>query len=409
MQIKHLPKRSLVETHPKIKVSGSKSEANRLLILQKLYPDIEIKNLSDAQDTQLLHQALLTEDTLVDIHHAGTAMRFLTAYFSIQEGRTTILTGSARMKQRPIAPLVSALRSLGAEIGYLENEGFPPLRIVGKKLSGTEVSLPAHISSQFITALLLIGARLEQGLKVHLLGTLTSRPYLEMTLSLLSKLGIKNSFQNDTICIAPYQNKPTNTIFEIESDWSSASYFYSMVAIGRQPMTLSTYKQQSLQGDAALVSIYQKYFGVETHFDIQNQIILVPRTNFSLPEHIELYMNDCPDIAQTVAVTAAALQVPFRLTGLETLKVKETDRLVALYRELKKLGVQTEISLDSIRSLKFGQAQALPQIETYQDHRMAMSFAPYALVHPLAIEDPKVVEKSYPQFWKDFHKVTQEG
>lgn len=390
-----------------IQISGSKSESNRLLVLQKLFGDFEIENLSNAQDTQLLQKALTYNNETVDIHHAGTAMRFLTSYFAIQEGKTTILTGSERMKERPVHHLVSALRDLGAEIIYLENEGFPPLKIQGKKLTKNSVEIPANISSQFITSLLLIGAKLEKGLEIKLIGEITSRPYLEMTLKILSKIGIETEFSKNNINIKPQkqENKIQKQI--VESDWSSASYFYSLAAIGRKNITLKSFKPNSLQGDSALVDIYQKFFGIKSTFTENQKLELEISEDFIFPDQIELNMNDCPDIAQTLCVTASALKIPFKITGLATLKIKETDRLLALHNELLKIGVKTKITDNSIQSVEFTEPQENISIKTYNDHRMAMGFAPFALVKELEIQNSMVVEKSYPDFWKDFFNLTK--
>ncbi|MHA3046681.1 3-phosphoshikimate 1-carboxyvinyltransferase [Riemerella anatipestifer] len=393
-----------------ISISGSKSESNRLLILQRLLGDLQINNLSNAQDTQLLQKALYSNDEVIDIHHAGTAMRFLTSYFAVQEGRTTILTGSDRMKQRPIAPLVEALKSLGAEITYLEKEGCPPLKMVGKKLYKNEVSISAEVSSQFISSLLLVAGFLENGLKIALVGNITSRPYLEMTLKMLSDLGIENEFEDQTIEVKPIKKElaTDSRKYTVESDWSSASYFYSLVAIGKKQVALESFKEASMQGDKALVKIYRDFFGVETQFQDGERLALIPIKDFKQLEKINLNMNDCPDIAQTVCVTAAVLGLHFEIEGLATLKVKETDRLVALKNELLKIGLETEITEDSIKSVRFFQVEEVPCIKTYHDHRMAMSFAPYALVGDIQIEDPSVVEKSYPYFWEDFKTLSKE-
>lgn len=389
-----------------IQISGSKSESNRLLILQKLLGNIEIENISNSQDTQFLQKALISNEEVIDIHHAGTAMRFLTAYFSIQEGRTTILTGSSRMKERPIHNLVTALRSLGADIQYLEKEGFPPLKINGKKINENSVEIPAHISSQFITALILIGAKLEDGLNIHLLGKITSRSYIEMSIDLLhSILNKKVTFEGNHISIPSNIKVSSQTKYTVESDWSSASYFYSMAAIGRENIHLKSFKKNSLQGDAAISYIYKKHFGIETHFNNDESITLYPIPNFKFPNLIELDLNNCPDITQTICVTATALVIPFKIFGLETLKIKETDRLLALQNELEKIGVITEITNNSIQSVSFFNPKENIKISTYNDHRMAMSFAPYSLIKKIEIEKPEVVEKSYPNFWDDFNLI----
>lgn len=403
-----------------IAITGSKSISNRLLVLGKLFGDLKIENLSNSQDTQLLQKALDEESEIVDIHHAGTAMRFLTSFYAIQEGRKTILTGSARMKQRPIKPLVDALRDLGAEINYLENEGFPPLEIHGKKIEQNFVKIPANISSQFITSLLLIGASLENGLEIELKGEITSRSYIKMTLKILKDIGVETHFEGNKIKIlsskSSLMNQKLNVHYHssrikhytVESDWSSASYFYSLAAIGLKRIHLKSFYTFSLQGDSALKKIYLKNFGVNTISDSAEHLItLVPDASFSYPEKLILDMNDCPDIAQTVCVTCAALKLPFEISGLGTLKVKETDRLVALQNELEKIGCKTEITENSIKSLAFFEPKDDISIATYNDHRMAMSFAPFALVKELNIENEDVVEKSYPDFWRDFFEITE--
>ncbi|VFA42480.1 3-phosphoshikimate 1-carboxyvinyltransferase [Chryseobacterium indologenes] len=387
-----------------VQISGSKSISNRLLILESLFSNIKIGNLSNSQDTQLLKKALSENSETVDIHHAGTAMRFLTSYYSIQEGKTTILTGSKRMKERPIKNLVNALRDLGVDIEYLENDGFPPLKITGKKISQTSVNVPANISSQFITSLLLIAGKLENGLEINLVGDVTSRSYIEMTLDILTKFGIRNSFTGNTIRVEPFNpdDQPSTDSYEVESDWSSASYFYSICALGRETLHLKSFYKESTQGDSAIAKIYEDFFGIKTIFsEDEHKITLEPQQNFSFPEKIILDMNNCPDIAQTLCVTASALQIPFEISGLGTLRVKETDRLLALYHELQKLGTETEITDLTIKSISFGEPQDNISIRTYQDHRMAMSFAPFCLIKELNIEEEDVVEKSYPMFWRD--------
>ncbi|NIF07946.1 3-phosphoshikimate 1-carboxyvinyltransferase [Chryseobacterium sp. Tr-659] len=391
-----------------VQISGSKSISNRLLILEGLFSSIKIGNLSNSQDTQLLKKALSENTEVVDIHHAGTAMRFLTSYYSIQEGKTTVLTGSGRMKERPIKNLVNALRDLGAEIEYMENDGFPPLKITGKKITQTSVNVPANISSQFITSLLLIAGKLENGLEINLVGEVTSRSYIEMTLDILTKFGIRNSFEGNTIKVEPFHNNHSAEMhYEVESDWSSASYFYSICALGRKTIHLKSFYKESTQGDSAIAKIYEEFFGIKTTFsEDEHKVTLIPQPDFSFPEKIVLDMNNCPDIAQTLCVTAAALKIPFDISGLGTLRVKETDRLLALYNELKKLGTETEITDLTIKSVSFGESEDYISIKTYQDHRMAMSFAPFCLIKELHIEDEDVVEKSYPMFWEDLASIT---
>ncbi len=401
--------KSELKENTAIQISGSKSISNRLLILESLFSNIRIGNLSNSQDTQLLKKALSDNTETVDIHHAGTAMRFLTSYYSIMDGKTTVLTGSKRMKERPIGYLVNALRDLGAEIEYLENEGFPPLKITGKKIFKTSVEVPAHISSQFITSLLLIAGKLDNGLEIHLTGEITSRSYIEMTLDILTKAGIQNSFTGNTIKVEPFTGERSAIAYEVESDWSSASYFYSFAALGRKTVHLKSFYRESTQGDSAIAAIYKEFFGINTTFtEEEHKITLEPVLDFTFPEKIVLDMNNCPDIAQTLCVTAAALRIPFEISGLGTLRVKETDRLLALYNELKKLGADTEITDSTIASLDFNEPQEDISIRTYQDHRMAMSFAPFCLVQELNIEDEEVVEKSYPAFWTDLNSLLTE-
>lgn len=405
-----LEKRTLKQ-NINIKISGSKSISNRLLILNHIFSHFEIHNLSNSQDTQLLEKALEDESDVIDIHHAGTAMRFLTSYLSISEGRTTILTGSERMKQRPIKDLVSALQSLGAEIEYLENEGFPPLKIKGKKIVKNSVSINAKVSSQFITSLMLIGAKLENGIRINLEGEITSRPYLEMTRDILNELGIECEITDQLIKVKNSSTK-SNFIskkhFTVESDWSSASYFYSLAAIGRKAITLQNFISDSIQGDSVLQKIYWQYFGINTISESGAHLIsLLPNHNFENPSEIILNLNDAPDIAQTICVTATALKISFHLSGLATLKVKETDRLEALKAELFKIGCRTEITDTEIKSVEFFEPEEHIQIKTYNDHRMAMSFAPFALIKSLTIENPEVVEKSYPQYWEDLETITE--
>lgn len=406
-----LKKRRLIPNKT-IEICGSKSISNRLLILHALFRNIKINNLSDAQDTQLLQKALETDSEIIDIHHAGTAMRFLTSYYAIQPEKEVILTGSERMKHRPIKFLVDALRDLGAEIEYLENEGFPPLKIKGKQIVKSNVKIPADISSQFITSLMLVGAKLPNGLNIELEGKITSRPYIEMTIKILKNIGIDCHFSGNKISIKnqSFDNTKSNIFhYVVESDWSSASYFYSLAAIARENISLKSFNNHSYQGDSALKEIYWDCFGVNTITDIQEHTISLFPEPFRYPELIKLDMNDCPDIAQTVCVTATALKIPFEITGLATLKVKETDRLLALKNELKKIGCETEITDHSIKSVEFTQPDEHLVIKTYSDHRMAMSFAPFALLQDLEIEDENVVEKSYPKFWEDFDSITEES
>ncbi|MEN9487768.1 MAG: 3-phosphoshikimate 1-carboxyvinyltransferase [Bacteroidota bacterium] len=397
-----------------IKIAGSKSETNRLLLLQALYPEIQIENISNSDDSEVMQKALQNSklktqnSELIDVHHAGTAMRFLTAYFAMKEGKEVVLTGSSRMKERPIKILVEALQQLGAEITYEEKEGFPPIKITGKRITQNKVSLSANVSSQYISALLLIAPKLENGLELTLEGEITSIPYIKMTLALLYEIGVETSFVGNKILVLP---KPTTYNLQpitIESDWSSASYFYSIIAlseVGTQ-ITLSSYKQNSLQGDSVLAEIY-KVFGVETVFN-DNKTISIAKINNSQFTIHNLDLNNSPDIAQTIAVTCFGLGISCHLTGLHTLKIKETDRLEALQVELTKLGATISVTNDSLtleNSVFNFVITRNVAIATYQDHRMAMAFAPLALKMSLIIKDAEVVSKSYPYFWKDIESV----
>ncbi|ESU29563.1 aroA protein [Flavobacterium limnosediminis JC2902] len=386
-----------------LKLSGSKSETNRLLLLQALYPNIVLGNSSDSDDSEVMTKALQSNDEVKDIHHAGTAMRFLTAFYAIQEGKETILTGSSRMKERPIKILVEALRQLDADIEYVEKDGFPPLRIIGKKITKNKVTLKADVSSQYVSALLLIAPKLENGLELTLEGEITSVPYIKMTLALLNEIGVKTSFEGNTITVFHVKTVEPKVI-TVESDWSSASYWYSLVALSEigTEITLSSYKQNSLQGDSALVEIY-KDFGVETVFE-QHQIHLrkVGHCQLSI---VNYQLNGSPDIAQTIAVTCFGLGIGCHLTGLHTLKIKETDRLEALKNELTKLGAHVSVTNDSLTLKPSTEIKENIAIKTYQDHRMAMAFAPLALKVSILIEDAEVVSKSYTNFWEDLKNI----
>jgi 3-phosphoshikimate 1-carboxyvinyltransferase len=405
-----LLKKSKLIPNQTVQICGSKSISNRLLILNAFFNNIKIENISDSQDTKLLQNALQSQEEIIDIHHAGTAMRFLTSYFAVQEGKTKILTGSERMKKRPIKDLVNALRDLGAEIEYMEREGFPPLRITGKKLTKNFVKISAEISSQFITSLMLIGATIENGLTIELEGKITSRPYINLTAKTLRNVGIDAKFNDNLIEIKPYKNPESfsNIIFfETESDWSSASYYYSLAALGKEIINLKSFKTHSYQGDSRIKEIFWDYFGINTISYTQEFMITLSPESFAYPEKIELDMNDCPDLAQTVCVTAAALNIAFEITGLETLKIKETDRIEALQNELFKIGCITETTESSIKSEKFFEPNDHISIQTYNDHRMAMSFAPYCMLQEITINNPEVVGKSYPRFWDDLKTIIQ--
>ncbi len=408
--LKHITKLETRDSKLEISITGSKSETNRLLLLQALFPNLTLKNTSNSDDSEVMKQALQNSQPethnpqLIDIHHAGTAMRFLTAFFAIQENREVVLTGSSRMHERPIKILVEALRQLGAEISYESNEGFPPIKINGKKLTQNRVALAANVSSQFISALLLIAPKLENGLELTLEGEITSVPYINMTLELLNEIGIETSFVGNKIIINPKSQILHPKSIIIESDWSSASYYYSIIALSEigTEITLSSYKKNSLQGDSALAEIYIN-FGVETIFETNS--IILKKTNNYQSSIIYYQLNNSPDIAQTIAVTCFGLGLGCHLTGLHTLKIKETDRLAALKTELSKLGALVSVTNDSLTLKPSNHINPNCSIKTYQDHRMAMAFAPLALKTSIIIEEAEVVSKSYPTFWEDLKRI----
>lgn len=394
-------KKSILKNNQSIAISGSKSETNRLLLLQKLYPNLEIINASFSDDSKVMMNALTSSQTIIDVHHAGTAMRFLTAYYAIDNSlNETILTGSSRMKERPIKILVDALKQLDVTVSYLEKEGFPPIKIQGQEIVKNKVTVPANVSSQYISALILIAPKLQNGLEIELIGKITSLPYLKMTLAILQDLGIETHFKDDIITIKSTSELKKKS-FTVESDWSSASYFFSFIALSAigSKLSLSSFKKNSLQGDAVLIDIY-KNFGVQATFE--KDVLVLEKIEKHMVEFLNLDLNNAPDIAQTIAVTCLGLNVKCNLEGLHTLKIKETDRLQALKNELEKFGAIVEITDDSLKinnTVDFVNEDI--QIETYQDHRMAMAFTPLALKQSIIIIDSEVVSKSYLNFWED--------
>jgi len=394
---------SFLVEHPNSKInhsfniSGSKSESNRLLILKYIFKNIKIENLSNSDDTIVLKNYLENNSNLIDVHHAGTAMRFLTAYLAIQNNNSFQITGSKRMQNRPIKILVDALNILGADIKYLDKIGYPPLKINGKMLLGGEISLSSEVSSQYITALMLIASSLKNGLVISLEGSVTSRPYIEMTSSILNRVGIKSSFKENKISIQSVKLLE-KSIQKVESDWSSLSYFYSIVALSKySELNIGSYNINSIQGDKKLVEIYQN-FGVQTSFS--NDIITIKKIESKdLNKSLKLDLSDTPDIAQTIAVTCFGLGLSCDLHGLHTLKIKETDRLEALKVELTKMGAIVSITKDSFHLTKSSEIKSNITIETYNDHRMAMAFTPLAICKPIIINNPDVVSKSFPDFW----------
>lgn len=383
-----------------VKLPASKSICNRALILNALsYSPYDIQNLSDCDDTEVMVKALNSNERDFDIKAAGTAMRFLTAFLSKVVGEWTI-TGTERMKNRPIKILVDALNALGAKVEYMEKEGYPPLRIFGSALQGGEISLAGGVSSQYISALLMIAPLMENGLTLHLEGNIISKPYINLTLQLMAQYGVKAEWNGSTIKVRPQEYNPIP--FTVESDWSAASYWYAMMALSRNAeIELLGLFKNSLQGDSTGAKLFAQ-LGVGTTFTERG--VLLRRNGNSIKKLNYNFVNE-PDLAQTFVVACVLMNTPFRFTGLQSLKIKETDRIEALKAELRKLGYLLTDSNDSI--LEWNGERCEPEehpvIATYEDHRMAMAFAPAALVRPEGIEiaDPEVVSKSYPHFWED--------
>ncbi|RLT79005.1 3-phosphoshikimate 1-carboxyvinyltransferase [Bacteroides acidifaciens] len=387
-----------------IQLPASKSISNRALIINALaesncIPD----NLSDCDDTRVMIKALTQDEETIDIMAAGTAMRFLTAYLSVTPGER-IITGTTRMQQRPIQILVNALRELGAEINYINNEGFPPLRIKGTELKGNEITLKGNVSSQYISALLMIAPALKNGIVLHLSGEIISRPYINLTLQLMQDFGAKAAWtSSDSISVAP---QPYTSIpFTVESDWSAASYWYQIAALSpKTEIELLGLFRNSYQGDSRGAEVFSR-LGITTEFTTKG--VKLKKTG-KTPKRLEEDFIDIPDLAQTFVVTCALMNIPFRFTGLQSLKIKETDRIAALRNELKKLGYLIEEENDSVLMWNGERCEPeeTPVIATYEDHRMAMAFAPAIICHPtMQIADPQVVTKSYPGYWKDLKQA----
>ena len=386
-----------------VSISGSKSESNRLILLRAYMSYFKIFNLSDSDDTKLMLSAIESDKKEINIGHAGTAMRFLTSYYSSISENSKILTGSNRMKQRPISILVDALKDLGCDIEYIEKSGFPPLKINGKNILNNSVTLPANVSSQYISSLMMLGVSLENGLKIKLSSEITSLPYILMTKKIIERIGGTSKIHDREITIEPLTEKVIPEQF-VESDWSSASYFFSIAALSKSArLTLSTFFKDSLQGDSTLVDIY-KIFGIETIFEEDH--IILSKNKIDLPKSINLNLKDSPDLAQTIIVTCLGLGVDCTLEGLHTLKIKETDRLIALKNEIEKFNVdKVEITENSITLENNSNLKHEVIIDTYNDHRMAMSFAPLSLIVPIKINNPEVVTKSYVNFWNDLESL----
>ena len=402
--MKYLIKAPEERLRASVQLPASKSISNRALILNALsYSPYDIQNLSDCDDTEVMVKALNSDSRDFDIKAAGTAMRFLTAFLSKIVGEWTI-TGTERMKNRPIKLLVDALNSLGARIEYIEKEGYPPLRIFGSALQGGEISLAGGVSSQYISALLMIAPLMEKGLTLHLEGNIIYRPYINLTLQLMEQFGVKAIWNGQTIKILPQEYKPIR--FTVESDWSAASYWYSIMALSKNAeIELLGLFKNSLQGDAAGAKLFAQ-LGVGTTFTDRG--VVLKYNGNAVKKLIYNFVNE-PDLAQTFVVTCVLLNIPFRFTGLQSLKIKETDRIEALKTELRKLGYLLTDSNDSILEWNGERCEpeADPIIATYEDHRMAMAFAPAALVLPkgLKVADPEVVTKSYPAYWEDLRKA----
>ena len=390
------PPEEFIETS--VSLPLSKSISNRALIINALTPNaIDIKQVAKCDDTDVMVAALSSTDSDINIGAAGTAMRFLTAYYAATPGRNVTLDGSERMRQRPISALVNALRDCGADITYAANEGFPPLTIKGSRLKGGNVSLPATISSQYISALLMIAPTMENGLTLTLEGDIISQPYILMTLSMMKSWGIESDFTQNVITIVPQTYKATP--FKVEADWSAASYWYEIAALSSGDISLQGLDRDSLQGDSHIAQLFE-HFGINTVFD--NGITTLEPSPDTTPR-LNIDLSDQPDLTQTIVVTACMLGIPFNITGLSTLKIKETDRLEALRCEMLKLGMELIIENDSKLSWDGNRMPIaeIPAIDTYKDHRMAMAFAPAALYIPgIIINDIDVVSKSYPDFWR---------
>ena len=393
-----------INSNNKIIVSGSKSESNRVLILKYLFnPDIIIDNLSNSDDTKVLLKALENQTDIVYIHHAGTAMRFLTSLFAVSNRKNIILTGSDRMQQRPVGELVDSLRSLGADIIYEKEIGYPPLRFNGFNQTNKLIELRSDISSQFVSSLMLVAPYLNDGLQIKLVGNIFSKPYILLTCEIMKKFGFSCIFNKDEIKIKP-NKKVSIKNYSVESDWSSASYLYSIVALSGIELNLSSFKSNSLQGDSKLSKLYEN-FGVKTFFK-NDEIILKRSKSHRMKKFIELDLIENPDLAQTIIVTSLGLSIHTKLTGLNTLKIKETDRLVALKNEISKFNTDVIIDDQSIEINNF--PKVLPEnieIDTYHDHRMALAFSPLSVLVKLVINDYGVISKSFPEYWTILQKL----
>ena len=395
----------LAPIQAQIQLAASKSESNRALIINALSNfGGQLSNVSAARDTQTMLRLLQSSETVADVLDAGTTMRFLTAYFAVT-GQNKTMTGTPRMCERPIGILVDALRTLGADITYLGKDGYPPTQLNGFTYSGeNKVRIRGDVSSQYISALLMVGPTLPEGITLALTGEVGSRPYIEMTLQQMVAFGATFEADWEQKIIRVPAQKYTPTHYQVESDWSGASYWYSVVALAEQAeVELLGLKENSLQGDSAIVDIMRQ-MGVESTFTAQGVLL----TKIPAQEAFAWDFTDCPDLAQTVAACAVAKGITVTMTGIESLKIKETDRVAALQAELPKIGgelVEVESNTKYVVR-RTVEPTTQPTIETYDDHRMAMAFAPVGMVMPIVIEEPHVVAKSYPSFWEDLKKVT---
>lgn len=400
--------KSIKLSHPtskvigKVQVPGSKSESNRLLLLKYLYfPHLDIGKISDSRDTTLMQTALQSGSGDINIGDAGTAMRFLTAYYASLSGKITTLHGTDRMHERPIGLLVEALKKLGARISYLQKPGYPPLKIQGEKLNGGTLEIDGSVSSQFISALMMIAPAMDEGLHLKLKGFSVSAPYIYLTANIMITLGFEVSLKNDEVVI-PKAEIPDSKPLVVEADWSAASYWYAIALLAEKAeIYLPGFRQYSSQGDSAVSGLFES-LGVQSHFI---------GTGFRLQKsearnsNLTINLVNNPDLAQTMAVVYAAKNLPAKITGLQTLRIKETDRLEALKTELEKTGAKIEVGDDFLEIKKGIQTIEGVTFETYEDHRMAMALAPLALIDPIRINNPDVVAKSYPSFWQDLELV----
>lgn len=400
MNFKIFPPEQFVQVP--IELPLSKSESNRQLIINAMTPRAsDLKRVAQCDDTDAVVRALRVDNGVVNIGAAGTAMRFLTAYFACKEGADVILDGTDRMRKRPISPLVDALRTLGADIQYVGEEGFPPLKIRGQKISGGEVEMDAHVSSQYVSSLLMVAPSMKHGLTLRLRGEIVSAPYIRMTVSLMASAGINATFNEASGVITVPVGVYSPSLPSVEADWSAASYWHALAAISSERVILKGLRAGSLQGDAVVGKLFE-VTGLRTEFNGEGNLELTLTPDVGSACRIDL--SDTPDLAQTLAVCYCLLGIPFEFSGLETLRIKETDRLAALQTELGKLGYVLDIeNSDTLiwRGASFYPGDEIEPIATYDDHRMAMAFAPAALFFPgLQINDVQVVSKSYPDFWQ---------